>query len=159
MANAHAPGFTLIELMVTLAIVAVLSTLALPLAQIALQRQKEQELRVALRDIRSALDEYKRASGEGRVASALDGSGFPATLAQLVDGVNDQRSARPRKIFFLRRIPRDPFHDNTTVPDAQTWALRSYQSEPDKPAPGEDVYDVVSKSEQVGLNGIAYNRW
>ena len=152
-------GFTLIELMVTLAIVAVLSTVALPLAQLAVQRQKEQELRVALRDIRTALDDYKRASAEGRVTSLLDGSGYPASLGQLVKGVSDQRSAKPRKVFFLRRIPRDPFHDDPAVPDARPGARRSYQSDPDNPEPGEDVYDVYSKSEQVGLNGIPYSRW
>lgn len=155
----RARGFTLIELMVTLAIVALLSTIALPLAQVAVQRQKEQQLRLALRDIRTALDDYKRASGEGRVASMLDGSGYPPNLQALVRGVPDQRSAKARKVYFLRSIPRDPFHTDPSVPDEQTWLLRSYQSDPADPKPGEDVYDVHSTSEQVGLNGISYRRW
>jgi general secretion pathway protein G len=152
-------GFTLIELMVTLAILALLSTLVLPLAQIAVQRQKEQALRQALHDIRTALDDYKRASGEGRVASMLDGSGYPPDLDTLVKGVPDQRSATPRKIYFLRAIPRDPFNDDPEVMDVDTWAPRAYQSDPDAPKAGEDVYDVHSRSETIGLNGIAYNRW
>lgn len=155
----RARGFTLIELMVTLAIVALLSTIALPLAQIAVQRNQEHELRLALREIRTALDDYKRAVGEGRVLAMIDGSGYPPSLEVLIKGVPDQRSAKPRMLYFLRAIPRDPFHEDPGVADAQTWALRSYQSDPDDPRPGEDVYDVHSTSEQVGLNGIPYKRW
>lgn len=152
-------GFTLIELMVTLVIVSLLATIALPVAQVAVQRQKEQDLRLALREIRNALDDYKRASGEGRISSTPDSSGYPSDLLLLVNGVMDQRSAKPRKIFFLRHIPRDPFCDDSSLSDEKTWGLRSYQSEADKPKPGEDVYDIHSNSEQVGLNGIPYQRW
>ena len=152
-------GFTLIELMVTLAIVALLASITLPLAQIAVQRQKEQALRVALREIRTALDDYKRASAEGRVLGMIDGSGYPPSLEALMKGVKDQRSARPRMLYFLRQVPRDPFCDDAALAAAQTWSLRAYQSDPDDPKPGDDVYDVHSRSEQVGLNGIPYQRW
>ncbi|WP_306391106.1 type II secretion system protein [Telluria beijingensis] len=152
-------GFTLIELLVTLAILALLGTLVLPVAEVTVQRRDEQELRRALREIRHGLDAYKKAGDEGRVTRAADASGYPERLELLVEGVPDLRSPKQAKIFFLRRLPRDPFNPDPELSDAATWGKRSYASEADEPREGDDVYDVYSTSERVGLNGIPYNKW
>ena len=156
----RALGFTLIELLVTLAILGVLATAAVPLAELAVRRTKESELRQALREIRGAIDAYKYAADTGRIRKELDKTGYPPDLQTLVDGVDDAASPKEgRKIYFLRRLPRDPFWPDATTPAADTWALRSYASPPDDPQPGDDVYDVHSRSTKLGLNGVAYREW
>lgn len=152
-------GFSLIELLITAAIVAVLASVALPLSDVTVTRDKEHELRRALRDIRDALDAYKRASDEGRIARAADQSGYPANLTVLVAGISDLKSAEGRKIYFLRRLPRDPFFPDPNAPAESTWRLRSYESPPDQMKPGKDVFDVFSTRDRRGLNGIPYNEW
>lgn len=152
-------GFTLIELLITVAIIATLASIAMPLSELAVQRSKEQDLRKALRDIRDALDAYKRASDEGRIVRAADQSGFPPTLNVLVEGVADAKSPAGNRIYFLRRVPRDPMHSDTAAPAASTWRLRSYASPPDRPEPGRDVFDVFSASDKLGLNGVPYREW
>jgi general secretion pathway protein G len=153
-------GFTLIELLITAAIVALLASVALPLSELSVQRGKEQDLKRSLREIREAIDAYKRAGDENRIARSADQSGYPPNLNVLVEGVTDTKSAKGEvKIFFLRRLPRDPFHKDPATPAAQTWGLRSMQSPHDDPRPGADVFDVYSRSAGVGLNGIPYKEW
>lgn len=152
-------GFTLIELLVTLAILATLATLVIPVAQLQVQRTKEQQLRSALIDMRAAIDAYKKASDEGRIRREAGVSGYPKTLDILVEGVDDQRDPKRKKLFFLRQVPRDPFYEDASAPDADTWAKRSYASEAAEPTEGDDVYDIRSRSSLVGLNGIALKRW
>jgi general secretion pathway protein G len=145
-------GFTLIELLITVAIVALLASVALPLAEVTVQRNKEKDLRHALREIRGAIDAYKRAADEGVIERKADESGYPASLAMLVDGVADKRKTDGTKLYFLRRVPADPL-------SGQDWGLRSYASTPTEPQPGKDVFDVYSRSDEKGLNGIAYREW
>lgn len=153
-------GFTLIELMVTVAIIGLLSTIALPMSELVVQRQKEHELLLALREIRTAIDAYKQAVDEGRVTQTMLQSGYPPSLQILVDGVTDETSPdKNRRIYFLRRIPRDPMFPDSTAANADTWGKRSYESSYDAPEEGADVFDVYSLSTGVGLNGIAYRDW
>ena len=155
----RARGFTLIELLVTLAILGLLSALVIPTAQVVVQRRQEQDLREALHDIRSALDAYKQAYDQGRITKTLAASGYPRTLELLVEGVPDLQNPRHAKIYFLRRIPRDPFNPDASLSETQTWGKRSYASEANEPREGEDVYDVYSSSDKTGLNGIPYRKW
>ena len=152
-------GFTLIELVITVAIVAVLASVALPLNELVVQRAKEQDLRRALRDVREAIDAYKQAADEGRMQRKIGESGYPRSLQELVDGVEDQKDPKKRRLYFLRRLPRDPFAPEPDAAAAETWGLRSYASPPDDPKEGGDVYDVFSRSERTGLNGRPYREW
>lgn len=157
-APAPARGFTLIELLVVVAIVGILALGVVPLGELAAQRTREQDLRVGLRQIRTAIDAYKRAADDGRIERRADESGYPRRLRDLVDGVPDIKSPDRRSLRFLRRLPRDPFAA-ATLPAEDTWALRSYASPPSAPAPGADVFDVSSRAEGAGLDGIAYREW
>jgi general secretion pathway protein G len=152
-------GFTLLELLITVAIVGLLASIALPLSEMTAQRNKEQDLRRALREIREALDTYKRAADNGRVARSADESGYPPSLAALVQGVPDAKSPSGGKLYFLRRVPHDPFASDPVAPGEATWGLRSFDSPPDAPRPGKDVFDVYTMNAGVGLNGIPYKEW
>ena len=155
-------GFTLIELIVTVTIVAVLASAVMPMLQMTYQRSKENQLRADLRQIRSAIDAYKKAADEGRIKKNIDETGYPPNLESLVDGAVDEKDVNKGKLKFLRRIPIDPMlqKDKVDIDDsANNWGLRSYQSDAESPAEGADVYDVYSLSEQIGINGVPYAKW
>ncbi|MEK6536426.1 MAG: type II secretion system protein [Actinomycetota bacterium] len=152
-------GFTLVEMLITVVIVAILASVALPLSDVAVQRSREQDLRHALREIREALDAYKRAGDEGRILRAPDQSGYPPTLSVLVYGATDVKSPNSAKIYFLRRVPRDPLNPALDTQAEATWGTRSYESPPGNPRSGKDVFDVYSLNGGTGLNGIPYKQW
>ncbi len=152
-------GFTLIELVITVAIVALLASAALPVGEMMAQRAKEQQLRRSLHQIRDAIDAYKAAWDDGRVKKALNESGYPKSLEQLVEGVDDEKSPKKQKMYFLRRIPRDPFNDEPGLAPAATWGKRSYSSEPDDPHEGDDVFDVYSLAPGKSIDGRPYREW
>ncbi|HEU5176649.1 MAG TPA: type II secretion system protein [Burkholderiales bacterium] len=145
-------GFTLIELLIVVAIVALLASVAAPLAELGWQRGKEQDLRHALREIRGAIDAYKRAADDGLIEKKADASGYPEKLALLVEGVPVKNKPQEEKIYFLRRLPKDPI-------TGEEWGLRSYASPADSPREGKDVYDVYSRSDDLGLNKVPYREW
>ncbi len=152
-------GFTLIELVVTLALLGVLAMLAAPLAETAVQRSREQALRASLREIRDAIDRYHDAVLQGRVVRNLGDSGYPPSLAVLVSGVPDAQDPKGGRLYFLRRLPRDPFFADARADAASSWGLRSYASPPDEPREGDDVYDVYSTAAGSGLDGTPYREW
>lgn len=152
-------GFTFIELMMTLAIMGVLALVAVPMMELTIQREKEKELRSALMKIREALDAYKKATEQGQIAWRMGESGYPKNLLDLVEGVPDMKSLTRQKIYFLRRLPRDPMNPDRSLKPENTWGKRSYRSPPGRPEEGEDVFDIFSLSNSAGLNGQPYREW
>lgn len=151
-------GFTLIEMIIVVMIVGILASAAMPLAALHKRRAQEAELRLALRTLRTALDDYKRAWEAGRILKNTGDTGYPPNLTVLVQGVKDASVPESKKIYFLRSLPRDPLAD-PGLPAAQTWGLRSYASPPDAPQAGADVFDVHSRAPGMGLDGSAYRSW
>ena len=152
-------GFTLIELVVTVLIVAILAAGAVPIMQMTKQHNKEAELKQALRQIREAIDLYKKASDEGKVKKTLDQSGYPPSLEVLEQGAHDQKDVNGKVMRFIRQIPRDPMSNDPDLRPSETWAKRSYESDADNPSEGADVYDIHSRSQKKAIDGTFYNTW
>jgi general secretion pathway protein G len=150
-------GFTFVELLIVSTILIILASAVMPLAKVTNQRQKEAELRRALREMRTAIDKFKDAADMGMVSPfdlRAGSENYPPDLQTLVDGVAVPNDASGRKLKFLRRIPIDPLTNSTE------WGLRSYQDRPDSFAwGGQNVYDVYSKAGGTGLDGTKYRDW
>ena len=152
-ANGQA-GLTLVELIVAVALLSLLSTLALPLARVQIKREKERELRQALREIRTAIDRYKEAADRGMFQVKLGTEGYPPDLEVLVEGVELANSPEGKRLKLLRRIPKDPMTNSTE------WGLRSYQDSPDSLSwGGQNVFDVYTQSQDTALDETRYSEW
>lgn len=160
----HIAGISLVELIVTLSILAILASVILPSAQMISKRNKEIELRRNLRIIRMAIDDFKKTYDRGvddkKIIPVMNKSGYPETLDQLVEG-HDFGGFLPEKKKFLRRVPLDPFSDKQSAESPDWgWGLRSYTDKPDSSSWGrEDVYDVYSLSEGTAIDGTKYKDW
>jgi len=150
-------GFTLIEMLVTAAILAILAAAIMPLAKVAVKREKEIELRRNLRLMREAIDAYKKLADEKKIKTEEDTEGYPPDLETLVKGIEAQEKGEKSKtkiVKFLRRIPKD------SMTNSFEWGLRSYQDDPDSDIWGEEnVYDIYTKSRATGLDGTKYRDW
>ena len=152
-------GFTLVEMLVTLTILAILASAILPLAKTAVKREREIELRRNLRIIREAIDAYKRLADEKKIEVEEETEGYPPDLETLINGVevkveSKEEKSKTKIIKFLRRIPKDP------MTNSDDWGLRSYQDDPDSDVwGGENVYDVYTKNEGKALDGTKYKEW
>ena len=156
MTRKRTSGFTLVELIVTVALVSILVGLALPLARNTIQREKEKELRQALRDMRAAIDRYKTAADGGQIMADAMANGYPPDLETLANGV-DLLTAVGKKIYFLRAVPIDPMSECRCNTD---WDLRSDQDDPTAGSwGGQDVFDVHTKSSGTAMDGTKYKDW
>lgn len=151
------PGYTFVELVVATAVMMVLASAALPIARVSIQRQKEAELRRSLREMRTALDDFKRWADAGRISTigvSITADNYPPSLEVLVEGVPFTGDASDRRKKFLRRIPADPMTGRAD------WGLRSYTDPPDTNTwGGESVFDVYSRAPGTGLDGTRYRTW
>ncbi|MDT4877448.1 hypothetical protein FQZ97_1129660 [compost metagenome] len=141
-----------------MAILGLLASMAAPLAETVIRRGKERDLKVALHEIRDAIDAYKLAADAGHIEKSVTSSGYPPSLSVLVEGVRDLRNIKGERIYFLRRIPRDPLGDARLEPE-ESWGLRAYSSPANDPRPGMDVFDVYSLARGDGLDGTPYREW
>jgi len=156
--NTGSAGLTLIELVVALAIMAVLASVVLPMAEVTVQRTKEIELKRALRVMRSAIDDYKADFDEAvlknKITTSINETGYPEELEVLIEG-RDWGGLYPYKKKYLRRVPQDPFDEYELG-----WGFRSYSDDYDSTVwGGEDIYDVFTQSDKVGLDGTPYKSW